>query len=357
MSHTTDFIIIGHGLAGSITALEVEKRGYSYIVMDEEAPVTSSKIAAGMYSPINPKRMTLLWNYETFIPQALATYKRIEEHLSVEVLHQDTVVNALGSVKELNDLSLKEEDSTFTQFITNVVANPMINAPFGSFTINQSGWVNIPFLLQTHKQYLLQRQSYIQRKVVWNDVIQDEEGNWHLHGFKSKNVICCDGFNRLKNSFWSYIPPHATKGDELIIEAKTLPENHIWKKGIYLVPIGNHHFRVGATNDYAYKTEQPEEAAYNELKEKLDEMLNCPYAIIKHEAAIRPTSHDRMPIIGEHPAKSRLYIMNGLGTKGVLFAPSMANMLLDFIEKGTAIIKDVNVMRYKKYYVAEPCGE
>jgi hypothetical protein len=35
----------------------------------------------------------------------------------------------------------------------------------------------------------------------------------------------------------------------------------------------------------------------------------------------------------------------------------MANMLLDFIEKGTAIIKDVNVMRYKKYYVAEPCGE
>jgi glycine/D-amino acid oxidase-like deaminating enzyme len=64
-----------------------------------------------------------------------------------------------------------------------------------------------------------------------------------------------------------------------------------------------------------------------------------------------------MPIIGEHPAKKGLYIMNGLGTKGVLFAPSMANMLLDFIEKGTAIIKDVNVMRYKKYYVAEPCGE
>lgn len=357
MTITKDFIIIGHGLAGAITGLEVEKRGYSFIVLDEEAPVTSSKIAAGMYSPINPKRMTLLWNYETFIPFALDTYKQIEKQLGVEVLHETKVVNALGSAKELNDISLKEEDSAFSNFITYTAPNPLINGPFGSFIIDKSGWVNVPFLLQTHKQYLLQRQSYIQRKVVWNDVIQDEEGNWHLHGFKSTYIICCDGFYRQTNPFWSYIPPHATKGDELIIEAKTLPENHIWKKGIYLVPIGNHHFRVGATNDYAYKTEQPEEAAYNELKEKLDEMLNCPYAIIKHEAAIRPTSHDRMPIIGEHPAYKGMFVMNGLGTKGVLFAPSMANMLLNAIENGTPILRDVNVMRYKKYYGTAPGGE
>jgi glycine/D-amino acid oxidase-like deaminating enzyme len=357
MTKTTDFIIIGHGLAGAITAFEVEKRGYSCLVIDQEAPVTSSKIAAGMYSPINPKRMTLLWNYESFIPFALDTYKQIEKQLGVVVLHETKVVNALGSAKELNDISLKEEDSAFTNFITYTSANPLINGPFGSFIIDKSGWVNVPILLQSQKNYLLSKQAYIANEVDWNEVQQDAEGNWLANGFKSKHIICCDGFNRQTNPFWSFIPPHATKGDELIIEAKELPENHIWKKGVYLVPLGNHQFRVGATYDKQYTTEQPEAHAYNELKEKLDEMLNCSYKIVKHEAAIRPTTHDRMPVIGEHPLYKGMFVMNGLGTKGVIFAPSMANMLLNAIENGTPILRDVNVLRYKKYYGTAPGGE
>ena len=56
---TVNFLIIGQGLAGSLLAWELHKKGYSVAAVDEGLPNTSSKIAAGMFNPINTKRFTV----------------------------------------------------------------------------------------------------------------------------------------------------------------------------------------------------------------------------------------------------------------------------------------------------------
>ena len=69
----------------------------------------------------------------------------------------------------------------------------------------------------------------------------------------------------------------------------------------------------------------------NELIEKIKESIDCNFEVIEHFAGVRPTVNDRKPLLGRHPIYSNLYILNGLGTRGVLLGPSMAKDLFDFI--------------------------
>ena len=57
------------------------------------------------------------------------------------------------------------------------------------------------------------------------------------------------------------------------------------------------------------------------LREKLDDLLELPYAITNHLTGIRPTTKDRRPLLAVHPVHTNLYALNGLGTNGVLFGP------------------------------------
>ncbi len=45
--------------------------------------------------------------------------------------------------------------------------------------------------------------------------------------------------------------------------------------------------------------------------------------------AIRPASYDRHPLIGPHDLHRNVFCLNGLGSKGTLMAPLLAEMLID----------------------------
>ncbi|MFN5920895.1 MAG: FAD-dependent oxidoreductase, partial [Bacteroidota bacterium] len=71
-SKITEYIIVGQGLAGTVAAFSLLKAGKKVLVFDEKREFTASKVAAGMFNPINPKRMVKNWNAEVFIPEAIA---------------------------------------------------------------------------------------------------------------------------------------------------------------------------------------------------------------------------------------------------------------------------------------------
>ena len=49
--------------------------------------------------------------------------------------------------------------------------------------------------------------------------------------------------------------------------------------------------------------------------------------VTNHESGLRPTSHDRKPYTGEVAPK--VYVINGLGTRGVLVAPTIVRSVVD----------------------------
>jgi glycine/D-amino acid oxidase-like deaminating enzyme len=120
------------------------------------------------------------------------------------------------------------------------------------------------------------------------------------------------------------------------------------KKGIYLVNLYDDVYKVGATYEWNDLTENTSEQGKTYLEEKLNDFLKVPYEVLKHEANIRPTTKDRKAIIGEHPKHKNMFVLNGLGTKGVMHAPYLAKQLLDLINKNLEVDKEISINRFDK---------
>ncbi len=98
-----------------------------------------------------------------------------------------------------------------------------------------------------------------------------------------------------------------------------------------MVSIGEGLFKVGATYEWNDLSEKPSEKGRQFLIEKLNELLDTEYEIVNHITGIRPTTKDRRAIVGEHPEHKGMYILNGLGTKGVMQAPYLAKELISIM--------------------------
>jgi 23S rRNA U2552 (ribose-2'-O)-methylase RlmE/FtsJ len=53
--------------------------------------------------------------------------------------------------------------------------------------------------------------------------------------------------------------------------------------------------------------------------------------IIDHVAAVRAGMKRRRPMVGQHPDNDRVFVLNGLGSRGALLAPVAAQVLADLI--------------------------
>ena len=87
------------------------------------------------------------------------------------------------------------------------------------------------------------------------------------------------------------------------------------------------------------------ENARKKIIKMLNKTLLGSYDIIDQKAGIRPSTLDRRPLIGRHPIYKQLYILNGLGTRGVLLAPYLSKCLLNHIYFNKSIHSDVDINR------------
>jgi glycine/D-amino acid oxidase-like deaminating enzyme len=161
-----------------------------------------------------------------------------------------------------------------------------------------------------------------------------------------------EGFYGSENPLFSWLPWNPAKGEILTI--KILSEiswgEEIVNAGIFIVPIGNQTYRVGATYAWHEFSFLPTEKARIDLIAKLDKLLKVSYQIIGQEAGVRPATKLRRPFVGLHPEQKRFAIFNGLGSKGVSLAPYFAQQLVDFLENNQEINPEANIEQYYPLY-------
>lgn len=68
MHSHTKALIIGQGLAGTALAWQLCQQGVPFILVDEHLPDSSSKVAAGLITPITGMRLNLGWRIAELIP-------------------------------------------------------------------------------------------------------------------------------------------------------------------------------------------------------------------------------------------------------------------------------------------------
>jgi glycine/D-amino acid oxidase-like deaminating enzyme len=113
-----------------------------------------------------------------------------------------------------------------------------------------------------------------------------------------------------------------------------------------VLPLGENTFRIGATYEWNDESLTTSEKSKDLLLEHLSVLGDFSVKIIEQSVGVRPTVLDRRPIMGQHPGLSKLFIFNGLGTKGYLMAPTLAKDMCAFLLEGKELDKEISLKRF-----------
>jgi glycine oxidase len=343
-----DFIIVGQGLAGTTLAHIFLQRGQKVLVIDEPRPITSSKVAAGVWNPVVFKRYTQSYLAPTLLAFNTVFFPQVEKLTGTTFYHPRPYYKVFSSADDVQHWQGKQHNPDVEEFLNPSINNQLntaYNAPHGAALINQCGNVDVNVYLQASANYFASLGGYLPQKFDYGAFETTEEGIKYKR-YTAKKVIFCEGLGTLQNPWWATIPFVPAKGEVLEIKAQLPDEQSIISKNIFIVPLGNDTYRVGSTYRWSDLENTTTEAAKAELIGKLEKLITVPYEIISHKAAVRPAIIDRRPVLGLHPANDKIGVFNGLGSRGIMLSPYFANHFADYLLDGKELDREVDVQRF-----------
>ena len=343
-----DFIIVGAGLAG-INFAEICRLNSKSFTVISDASHNSTLVAAGVYNPVILKRFSLPADAAKHMAYINPFYQNIQNRLGVQFMYDVPVYRKFASVEEQNNWFEAADKPVLTPFLDTEIKHvkyPALPSPYGFGRVYNTGYMDTNVFINAYCDELLNEDSLIKETFDYNMLHITEEGVQYKD-ISAKHIVFAEGFGIHANPYFNYLPLDGTKGELLLIKAPDLQLDVIVNASIFILPFGNGYYKVGATYEWYDKTQEPTDAGKQELIDKLNELITCDYEIIEHLAGVRPTVKDRKPLIGTHPKHSRLHLLNGLGTRGVMLGPPMASELFESIEKGAEIPRAINLTRFK----------
>lgn len=344
---TVDYIIVGLGLAGIAFCETLLENKKSFVVYDD-GNNTSSTVAAGLYNPVILKRFTPTWNALEQIQKALPFYEKLEQKLKVKIDYKTPVYRLFSSVEEQNLWFESSDKPLLEPFLLPKVhlnKNPQVKAPFGFGEVLHSGRIDTRLLIESYKNYLQENQQLVEEQFNYTSLQLTQP--LHYNSIQSKHIVFSEGFGVKNNPFFNQLPLDGNKGELLTIKAPHLKLEVILKSSVFVIPMGEDIYKVGATYNRNDKDTSPTPEAKEELLSKLNKLVSCSYDVLTHQAGVRPTVNDRKPLVGQHLEFKNLYVLNGLGTHGVMIGPTVAENLFDLIEKGKPLDKEIDINRFQ----------
>lgn len=344
-----NYIIVGAGLAATAFIQQLRKHNKSFIVISDDS-FQSSMVAGGLYNPVILKRFTASYNAWHQTKLMREYYHDLENQFKGKYIYETPLLRKFSSIEEQNNWFSASDHSILSHFLDpKIVQIENINVPadFGFGQVNHSGWVDVKQSLSDILAFLLSQGLLIKESFDYKALVYNDEQVVYK-SFHAEKIVFCEGFGVLKNPFFNVLPMVGTKGELITIESKELKLEQFVKSNLFIIPLGDDLYKVGATYHWDDKSPQPTAAGKAEIIEDLDKMINCAYTIVKHEAEIRPTTKDRQPFVGQHPLLKNMFVLNGLGTRGVVQAPDLALALYNFIEFKIELPKEIDIKRLKK---------
>jgi glycine oxidase len=344
-----DYIIVGLGLAGLAFAEELINANKTFLVFEDNSQ-TSSLVAAGVYNPVVLRKFTAVWKATEQLDLALLLYEKLEKKLNQKLDKKFVIKRAFKSVEEQNNWFAASDNPILKQFLNPNIETKKVDGVVGDFgfgTVNKTGRIDTLKLVKAYRKFLTRHnliriEKFEHLKLnVSSDIIVYKD-------IECGHVVFCEGFGVKENPFFKDLPLQEAKGELITIYAPELKIDFLLKSTLFLIPLGNNKYKVGATFNHTDKTAAHTEKGKLELIEKLKKVIDVPYKIIEQSAGIRPTTNDRRPFIGVHKEHPRLAILNGLGTRGVMVAPTMAQNLFNLIENGEALDSEIDIKRFVK---------
>ena len=92
-----DFVIVGQGIAGTSLAWCLRWAGSRFLVVDRQEPVTSSRIAAGLVTPITGQKMIKSWRFDELWTAAISFYDRVQSETKSQFFSRRSMVRMFAN--------------------------------------------------------------------------------------------------------------------------------------------------------------------------------------------------------------------------------------------------------------------
>lgn len=371
-----DYIIIGQGISGTVLSWHLHRAGRRVLVYDDARPQTASRAAAGIINPVSGRRFELAWLYDIILPEAETTYRAMEKELGIACFHARDIWSVWPSAQMRDAFeramagSAQERQTGATENVTageipvrpdfeptpaNLPAAWMatpstlryenqLQQPFGAGIIKGAN-VQLNALLPAWRAALQSLELLREERFDVNELVLEEQGV-HYGDVTAKAVIFCEGVESPANPYFSGLKFLPNKGEALLVDIPALPANDIIKKSITLVPLHGTTYWAGATFSWDYTDAAPTAEARASLESGLQQLLQVPYTVTDHIAAVRPSGMDRRPFVGMHPRHPQVGIFNGMGSKGCSLAPWAAAQFCRYLLEATPIRPEIDIKRY-----------
>lgn len=373
-------LILGCGLAGSAMAWAAHRRGWSIALIDRVDLRSSSHVAAGLVTPITGTRSAATWRWDSFYEVACHHYTSAERDTNGSFWRSHPALRLFHSEDERKRTlerwhrPVSPDDAPWTPRITLCSSEELngFHAPYGGCWMEPAARLHTGDYLAKTREYFQARKEFInadidvdsQLPIPSHPATPSLELQLPSGPLVADAVVFCQGFEAKRNGWFSSLPLHPARGDILTLSLESEEESsafshplsssdlpsicrtHVVHSEVWMVPADRQHVLVGATYDRQHlhgriDEEGPAKVSRQILLERVHRLLPAVkterWSVANHQAAVRPASYDRHPLIGRHAAVRNAYVFNGLGSKGTLMAPQLADQLCNAIQDGGPI--------------------
>lgn len=344
---------MGGGIAGTVLALELDRHGHSVRLLDPQRPErTASRVAAGILNPVTGKRLVRSWRADELLEAAHRWYPVIEATLGVRAFEPITIQRLYRDADEPTRWRKRTHQPEYQPFLGTAAEpgaiHPNLRDDFGSFTIEQAAVLDTETFLDAAEAFLDQRELRLQGDMDYAAVALTPNGvRWGE--LEARCLVFCEGWRMSCNPWFGWIPLEPARGEVLEVRTELDLPRRVYNREKWVLPLGNGVLRIGSTWAWEHLDAPTSPQGRTALLQGLRSMLRLPEAaphILRHRAGVRPASQDRLPVVGRHPAHPQLAVFNGLGSKGTLYAPLLAEQLRVHLFQDVPLLPDIDVMRF-----------
>ncbi len=327
--------IIGQGLTGSLLALHLREAGIPFIVQDTDLPGCATSVAPGIVNPLAGRNFRPPDYVDELLEQTREAMDLVERILGVGIWTDCPILRMFAEPTQQDRFQRSLADEGAAAFVSEQYPEntfPYLNDVFGSFLTIRGGWANLPLLMSRTREWLREE------KLLVDEAWEPPENAPADAGPEAELMIFCEGWHVANNPWWSFIPHNPAKGEMILVRFdEELPRDRIFNQSCWIQPIEEDLWRVGATYSWSSFDSNASLEGATRLQENLQYLTGAHFHVIDQMAGVRPIVDDYQPVIGRHPEVPHWYILNAMGSKGVLQAPTAVRDLLDHLRSGSRI--------------------
>jgi glycine oxidase len=339
---TKKVLIVGGGIVGCITAMELVKQGCQVTIVERNKIASqtsgeSSWAGGGIIFPLLP------WLYSdavnTLTNEGASFYRELSQQLQKE-----TGVDA--NFENSGFLLLPKFDTQAALTWCDRYQVPAQAVKASAFDVQSlSGedalWlptvcqVRPPYLMQAMRLWLEQHHVTMLEHTELVPLKETQQLNqWQT---MSGQTLSADQFV-VTSGAWSFDLLKQTsaklnikpmRGQILLYKPEKNLSQIVYREGFYMIPRRDGYLLAGSTLEDVGFDAGTTEAVRDEIKAKAEaimpELKNQP--IIKHWSGLRPGTPENLPTISAHPSIENLYLNTGHFRYGLTMAPASAKLI------------------------------